>query len=55
MESGERVDLRFDLEQLGNRHLRPIDIALEPQRSSEPKMRDPRPRVCGTRFDQQLY
>jgi hypothetical protein len=53
-ELGKRVDLRIELERLSKCRLGFVQIAFEAQCSSEAKMRNPRPRVCGTGLDQQI-
>src|ERR1700730_13119701 len=53
-ESCQGIDLRIEFERLRERRLRPFEVADEAQCCGEPKMRDPWPRVCRPRFDQQL-
>src|SRR5438067_777200 len=51
----QRVDLRFQLQRLGERRLPLFMVALEPQCSGEPIMNPPYSRVCRTRLDQEVY
>ena len=42
----KRVDLWIEVERVGKRRFCFIQVALEPQRGSQPEVRDPRPRIA---------
>src|SRR6516165_946311 len=50
----DRIDPRVESERLGQRRPRFVEVALEAECGSQPKMRKPEPRICGSRLSEDI-